>query len=215
LASGAWDNTVRLWDVESGQHKATLQGAGQVNAAAFSSDGRALATAEINTVRLWDVKTGKVSTELFVKGGARSVSFSPNGKHLVVGDEDRNTRVMALADGLDPVTAPPPPGPSAKRFTNPEGTLAADVYGNTVVLLDLTLAERDRAERIALEPGNRVFHHHQQAAQAEKEENWFAAQFHLGRLLEDKPGDADLLKRRDAAREKLKPPTPMEPLPRP
>ena len=49
----------------------------------------------------------------------------------------------------------------------------------------------DRAERIR--------YHTEQAARAEQEQRWFAAAFHLGRLLLDDPDNADLKKRRDAA----------------
>ena len=52
----------------------------------------------------------------------------------------------------------------------------------------------DRAERLR--------YHGAQARQAEEQKQWFAAAFHLGRLLLDQPGDADLQRRRDAALKK-------------
>ena len=43
----------------------------------------------------------------------------------------------------------------------------------------------------------------------------FAAAFHPDQLLKDKPDDADLLRRHDQARDKLKPAPPTKPQPRP
>jgi hypothetical protein len=39
----------------------------------------------------------------------------------------------------------------------------------------------------------------EQAALAEKEKQWFAVAFHLGRLLLDSPDDGELKRRRDEA----------------
>ncbi|MYG07753.1 hypothetical protein F4167_14285, partial [Candidatus Poribacteria bacterium] len=40
LASGSWDNTVRLWDTHTGEHIQTLTGhTGRVNSIAYSPDG--------------------------------------------------------------------------------------------------------------------------------------------------------------------------------
>ncbi len=48
--------------------------------------------------------------------------------------------------------------------------------------------------------------HLAQAADAEADQAWFAARFHLNWLLKDDPNNADLLRRRDEAEAHLKAP---------
>ena len=58
LASGAWDQTVILWDVEAGKQVRTLEGhTWTVSGVAFSPDGRLLASGSWDgTVILWGVR---------------------------------------------------------------------------------------------------------------------------------------------------------------
>ena len=56
----AYDNTVKLWDRETGKCEAVLQGhRGWVNSAIYSNDGKTIVTgSEDKTVRLWDAEKG-------------------------------------------------------------------------------------------------------------------------------------------------------------
>ena len=83
IASGHRDGTVRLWDVATRKHKATLTGHTHfVWAVAFSPDGKTIASGSWDeTVRLWDIATGKHKATLTghthnVKGLAYSVDGS-------------------------------------------------------------------------------------------------------------------------------------------
>ena len=56
LASGSWDNTIRLWDVAAGAETARLEGhSDAVAALCLLPDGRLASGAYDNTIRLWDV----------------------------------------------------------------------------------------------------------------------------------------------------------------
>ena len=93
LASGSWDETVRLWDAVTGQEKATLTGhAGLTGAGvmsvAFSPDGDTLASGGFRQVRLWDAKTGQPKATLRRHTGyVYSVAFSPDGGTIASGSE--------------------------------------------------------------------------------------------------------------------------------
>ena len=60
LLSGGKDGTVRLWDVESGEERRRLDGAGWVTSVAFSRDGSQALIGRIDGLtRLWDVDNWK------------------------------------------------------------------------------------------------------------------------------------------------------------
>ncbi len=60
LASGSYDRTVRLWEVQSGICQAVLQGhTWGVASISFSPNGKLLASgSDDKTVRLWEVQSG-------------------------------------------------------------------------------------------------------------------------------------------------------------
>lgn len=88
IASGSWDKTAKLIDLQSGNIIRTLSGhEGWVNSVAFAPDGKTVATgSQDGAVRLWNVQTGKIVREQseFITG-VRAVAFSPDGKLLAAG----------------------------------------------------------------------------------------------------------------------------------
>jgi WD40 repeat protein len=59
LASGSWDNTVRLWDVVTGAEMTRLEGhSDSIAALCPLPDGRLASGCQDKTIRLWDVATG-------------------------------------------------------------------------------------------------------------------------------------------------------------
>ena len=96
LASCSYDNTVRLWDSDTGAALHTLEGHSYwINAVTFSPYGRRLAScSNDNTVRLWDSDTG--ATLHTLEGHSSSVTavtFSPDGRRLVSCSWDKTVRL--------------------------------------------------------------------------------------------------------------------------
>jgi WD40 repeat protein len=88
LASGSWDRTIKLWDVNTGNLLQTLEDHSElVNSVAYSPDGQTLASSSIdNTIKLWDVKTGNLLQTL--EGHSywvNSVAYSPDSQTLATG----------------------------------------------------------------------------------------------------------------------------------
>ena len=99
LASGSSDETVRLWDVETGSCVRTLEGhGGTVFSVCFSPDGRLVASgSDDRTVRLWDAETGACVKTLRGHGSVvRSVCFSPDGRLVASGGADGTVRLWLL-----------------------------------------------------------------------------------------------------------------------
>jgi len=102
VLSGSWDETLRLWDLATGQCLRTLKGhTERVNSVAISPDGRfALSGSHDNTLRLWDLETGQCLRTL--KGHTdyvTSVAISPDGRFGLSGSEEKTLRLWDLATG--------------------------------------------------------------------------------------------------------------------
>ena len=87
VASGAEDQTIKLWDVETEQNIATFTGHKDVVfSVAFSPDGKTLASGDgDDTVKVWHVLTGRNLHTFKHRERVFSVAFSPDGKLLAGG----------------------------------------------------------------------------------------------------------------------------------
>ena len=86
MLTGSWDNTARLWDVQTGKEVRQFIGhTANIWTVEFSPDGRYVLTGSWDeTSRLWDAQTGK-EIHQFTGGGAY---YMPDGKVILTnGDE--------------------------------------------------------------------------------------------------------------------------------
>ena len=97
--SGSDDNTLRLWDLTSGQTLHTLQGHTHwVRAVAVLADGRrALSGSYDNTLRLWDLQTGKSSAEYVADAAINCVDFARDDL-IVAGTTDRKIHILEIRE---------------------------------------------------------------------------------------------------------------------
>ncbi len=100
------DNTVRLWDVDTGKELRRFEGHRSfVVAVAFSPDGRrALSASYDETLRVWDVESGKELRRLQGPENAiRNAAFSPDGRWALTGGTTRphTMRLWDLESGKE------------------------------------------------------------------------------------------------------------------
>jgi len=102
LASGSDNETVRLWDTETGKEIQRFVGHEKlVRSVSLSADGKRLASgSDDKTVRLWDTETGK-EIQRFVghEELVSSVSLSADGKRLASGSGDKTVRLWDTETG--------------------------------------------------------------------------------------------------------------------
>jgi WD40 repeat protein len=170
LASGGWDTTVKLWDVESGTLLWMGWHTGSVNDLAFAPDGRLLASGGDDTlVQVWDPQSGTILQRLAAQGGTLyALAWSPDGRVLAGGYADGSiwlwepemtepgTRVQRLAGHIYWVTG--------LAFAPDGAQLASASFDGTVKLWEMESrgclqtfsGHTDRVMRVAWSPDGRT-----------------------------------------------------------
>ena len=102
LASGGSDNTIKLWEVSTGNRLRILTGhTNVVNSVVFSPDGQLLASASADsTIRLWDANAGRhLHTLTEHTDSVHSVVFSLDGRILASGSSDQTIKLWEVSTG--------------------------------------------------------------------------------------------------------------------
>jgi len=102
IVSSSWDNTLKVWQSETGREIRTLHGhKDQVTSCDVSPDGRLIASSSYDkTIILWRVdRLEKVRVLTGHEGMVNGCAFSPDGRVLASVGEDRTTRLWDVNTG--------------------------------------------------------------------------------------------------------------------
>jgi WD40 repeat protein/serine/threonine protein kinase/predicted Zn-dependent protease len=216
LVLTAGTRTVRVWQARTrklvGQ---PMQHGDVIRTAVFSPDGQQILTSSgEGSVRLWNTRTGQpLGSALQHQGIVWAVAFSPNGQLLLTGSEDKTARLYAA-----PAPLAGTPAQLVRWVEVACGQELTPSPEDGVRLLDGPAWEKRRQDlekQGGLLPGRRgaagsgnpgqtgkgiqrpapsargkSFGWHQRlAVEAAASEHWFAARWHLDRVLAAKPDD--------------------------
>jgi WD40 repeat protein/energy-coupling factor transporter ATP-binding protein EcfA2 len=167
LASVSSDNTVKLWDVNTGEKIRTIPFDEipfdeRVYGVIFSPDGKIFASRSDNTVKLWDVKTRKEIRTIPFDERVVQVSFSPKGE-ILASASSKNFELWDVNTGKKIRTIPHDKTVYDVSFS-PNGKIFASASDNTVKLWDVKTGEKirtlpfdERVGRLSFSPDGKIF----------------------------------------------------------
>jgi WD40 repeat protein/serine/threonine protein kinase len=107
VATTSKDETVKIWNVERGEHLRTFEGhSSAVNSVAFAPDGVRIVTGSSDrTAKIWHVENGE---ELNILKGhtdpVNSVAFFSDGSRVMTGSSDKTAKIWNAENGWELLT---------------------------------------------------------------------------------------------------------------
>ncbi len=172
LLSGGQDNTLRLWDLATGQNLQTFRGHDSwVRSVAFAGDGRRLVSASQDaTLRTWSL-SGYEELRAFYgrefEGHSDAIlaaSFSPDQTEIVTASRDRTARTWDVTTGQTRQTFSEGHSflASSAKFFEHDRKLVTSAVDNTTRIWDVAtgtelqrLEQTGRASAVAVSPDER------------------------------------------------------------
>jgi WD40 repeat protein/tetratricopeptide (TPR) repeat protein len=200
---------IMVWEVETGKRLASFDSFDDKfqNELALSADGSLVAALLLvrasgggvgtdKVIRVWDVATRQLQCEKRFASSNRGLAFADNGKVIATRNQAGEVIGWSVKNGDEVKVAGDPFAGSGRAERTEDGRTLWSHNGTFFIQagLDDRLRERLRAQA---EPDPAW--HALMARTAEANKHWFAAGFHLGRLLLKSDRDVDLWCRRTRA----------------
>jgi WD40 repeat protein len=198
FVTGSWDGAARIWKTATGEQAGPpLTHRGKMLSVAFSRDGHTILTgSEDWTARLWDAATGQpIGPALRHQDQVRATAIRPDGLAAITVSDDRTGRLWPI---------PAPAEGSAEQIRNWVEALTGmrRTKDGSIHLLEAAEWEKTCLRQGTSEPvppEDRLGWHRQQARTHEAAGRWWAARWHLDRLIAADPTAAPLYQRRAKA----------------
>jgi len=169
IASGSFDKTVKLWDIQTGELLHTLiKHTKPVLSVVFRPDGKILASGSVDdTIELWHWQSGFVSCTIAAYSDARvsiCLAISPDGQFLASGSDGQMIKVWQIDTGRLCHTFHHSRGINSVTFSPDGRLLASGSSDNTVKLWRMdngelvnTFIDHERdVNSVAIDPQGRL-----------------------------------------------------------
>ncbi|HSK72972.1 MAG TPA: DUF4365 domain-containing protein, partial [Pyrinomonadaceae bacterium] len=102
IISGSFDETIRIWDLDSGRCLKTLKGhTSAIWVATITPDGKQIISGSFDdTIRIWDLHSGRcIKTLEGHTAAVLAVTITPDGRQIISGSNDGTIRIWDLDSG--------------------------------------------------------------------------------------------------------------------
>jgi WD40 repeat protein/tRNA A-37 threonylcarbamoyl transferase component Bud32 len=199
--------TMCVWDAKTSEQILVIEGHdGNIQCVAYSPDSRRIVSGGSDkTAKVWDAENGREIVTL--RGHTNTVcdaSYSPDGRRIVTASYDGTFKIWEATTGQELLTLRGHTEAGRAVFSPDGHRIATAGDDRTVKVWDGSPVTPEwQAERRDLADRRLAVWQRQEAQECERQGQWFAAAWHLDRLVAQNPDDLDLRARRAAARARL------------